>query len=142
MEYVKFPSSVEVVSYDSAGVLSNTETDAIVLDDDDSIAETVKAPANTQATLYINFTKGSLTNAIIRFYGSPLKNATDWYQETQEVDSNGTATLYPFNITLTADTKAIYNFPIDAVRSYKITVQGTGTTTGSRIKLSLGLRNN
>jgi hypothetical protein len=143
MDIIKFPSVVELVSYDSDGVLPTSETTAIELKDDDD-SDVITAPSNTQATLFIDFTKGSLTNVIIKFYGSYLGSPTsdDYFSETIESSTTGTITLSNMNITLTATGKHMYHLPIGALRSYKITVTGTGTATSSALKLYLGLRNN
>jgi len=142
---IRFCSSCDMASFDSGGVLATSETTAItVLDTDALSTSVVSIGGNTQGTLYIDFTKGSLTNVIIKIYGSYLGNPTssDWFQETQESDSNGTATLYAYNITLTADAKLAWHFPLGAYRSLKITYTGTGTATSSALKLYLGARSN
>jgi hypothetical protein len=146
MEYVKFSSAIEIASYDSAGTVPTVaETDAMVILESDVLATSViSAPANTQATLMVDFTVGSLTNVLIKFYGSYLQRpgSGDWFSETIETNSSGVLTITPINITMTGTTKAMWHFPIGACKAYKITVQGTGTATGSSIKLYLGMRNN
>jgi hypothetical protein len=142
---VRFPSSTEIpIKYSAVGV-SNTETDAIVVKPIDknptSIAE---IGGNTQATLYIDFTKDTLTKVQIRVYGSYLGNPTanDWFQETVETDSVGVATLDKFVIELSASARIAYHIAIGAYQAFKITVQSVGTVGSSAITLNLGLRTN
>lgn len=143
---VKFPSATEVpIGYEASPVLLS-EVDAIILKplsaDSSSIAE---VGGNTQGTLYIDFIKGSLSKASIRIYGSYKANpgSGDWYQETIETDSAGTATLDEFVIDLTSNKKISYHIPLGAYKSFKITVEGIGASnTGSSIKLNIGLRTN
>lgn len=147
MEIVKFPSTVELGTAYSAtiGTIPTSETTAITLMDIDADATSVAAVgSNTQATLYIDFTKGSLTNIIIKFYGSHVSKPTsaDWFTETIESNTAGVITLADMNITLTATDKCMWHFPIGACKAYKITVTGTGTQTGGILKLVAGLRNN
>ena len=148
MEIVKFPSSIELgiqyVVLAAAGI-ENTEADAIVVKDLDVDGTTTAGiGSNTQASLFIDFTKGSLTNATIKIYGSYLGSptASDWYQEVVETDSTGVATLDAFSIVLTANAKIVYHFPIGSYRAFKVTIASSGTKTNSAIKLNLGLRNN
>jgi hypothetical protein len=141
--------------------MSAAETDAIVLlDVDVTTASGVTNPSpnvtsvggNTQATLYMNFTLGSLTNVVIKFYGSyfPNPTATQWFSESDAADSTGTLSLSQLNITLTASTPTVesnaggymFHFPIGACRAYKITVTPTGTATGSALSLAVGMRSN
>lgn len=126
-------------------VPTSAETDAIIIQSPDYLSTTTASVENnTQGTLYIDFTKGSLTNVIIKVYGSHTGTPTssDWFAETVESTSSGTATLYAFNITLTADAKVMYHIPLGANRAHKITVQGTGTATSSSLKLYYNLRSN
>src|SRR3990167_5896305 len=140
IQTIKFTSSTELApEYAPGTTVANTETDAIIvlaLDvDPDSVAE---AGGNTQATLYINSVKGSLTNTQIRIYCSYINNptASDWYQEVVETDTSGVATLDPLVLTFTADAKVAYHFPIGAYKALKVTVGSTGTITGSSITLN------
>lgn len=144
METITYPSSVEVATY-SVTTIPTSETVAITILEPDVLATSViSATANTQGTLFINLTIGSLTNCIIRLYGSYIENPTtsDWFQETIESDSTGTVTLYPAAITLTSSSQIMWHFPIGGLKAYKITVQGTGTATNSTLTLAAGLRVN
>lgn len=144
MEVIRYGSTNETKTY-SVTPVPTSETDAIVLKDSDVDATSViSVGGNTQGTLFIKFTKGSLTNCVIKMYGSYLGNptATDWYQESEESSSSGEITLNPLSIKLTADTVKTWHFPIGANRSYRITVTGTGTATSSSLDLTVGLRNN
>lgn len=148
MEIVKFPSTIELgtqYSVLAATGVANTETDAIVIKDlDVNSAVVAGVGSNTQASLFIDFTKGSLTSVTLKVYGSYIGNPTaaDWYQEVVETDTSGVATLDPFSIVISATSKLVYHFPIGSYRAVKITVGSTGTITNSAIKLNLALRNN
>jgi hypothetical protein len=145
-EVVRFASASDVatISYTDA-TIPTTEADAIVLLDTDVLATSVTSVGgNTQGTLFIDFTKGSLTSVTIKIYGSYMGNptATDWYQETEETSSSGVLTLNPLSIVVTATSRYEWHFPIGALRAAKITVLTTGTVTSSALKLSVGLRSN
>ena len=144
---VRYASAGDVVTYTSPSTVSNTETDAIVLLDTDVLATSVASVGgNTQGTLYMNFTIGSLTTVTIRLYGSYLSNptATDWFIETEESSSSGVLTLNNVGIVLTATTTVpkMWHFPIGACKAYKITIQSSGTITSSSIFLAVALRSN
>jgi len=149
MQVISYPSSVELgTTYTVTPVPTAAETDAIIIkprsSDSTSVAD---IGGNTQGTLYIDFTKGSLTSLTIKTYGS-LKNdpgAGDWYIETIEKDDDttlGKITLGEQYITLTATGKLAWHFPIGAFRSYKITIQGVGTATNSALTLDCSLKVN
>src|SRR6185436_20243957 len=143
---VSFPESTEVATpyvVAAATGIANTETDAITILNLDADQTTVASiGSNTQATMYIKFTKGSLTSTTIRIYGSYLRIPTsaDWYQEVVETDSTGVATLDPFSIVISSTAQIAYHFPIGAYKALKITVASTGTITNSAITLNVGLR--
>jgi len=146
---ITYPSSIEQAKEYDGNPVPLTETDAVVIkpvSQDPTSAATIGG--NSQGTLFINFQKGSLTNVVIRMYGSYLPNPTDndWYEETIEKDDTttlGLVTLGGQQITLTNDCKYTYHFPIGAFQAYKITVQGTGSSnTGSSLKLNVALRIN
>lgn len=144
-EIIKFPSVVELPTQYGAVIVPTAETTAITLKaldvDSTSVAE---VGSNTQGTLYIDFTKGSLTNVAIKFYGSYVADpgTNDWYQEVVETDATGVATLDAFSIVLTATARVAYHIPLGAYKAFKVTVTGSGTATGSSIKLNFGMRNN
>jgi hypothetical protein len=142
---VRYDSAIELGAYTSDDIVPTDETDAIVIKDIDVDATSIASVGgNTQATLYIDFTLGSLTNCTVRIYQSYLGNptATDWYQETSETESSGALTLNLLRIVMTADTKKTWHFPIGASRATRITIQGSGTQDDSLIHLRLGLRSN
>jgi hypothetical protein len=142
---IRYTSADDLASYAPSGTVSNTETTALTVKDIDIDSDSVASiGGNTQGTLFINFTKGSLTNCTIRIYQSYLGNPDtgDWYQETSEADSSGALTLNPLTIVLTATAKLTWHFPIGAARATKVTVQSLGTVTASNIKLYLSLRSN
>ncbi len=152
---VRFGSTSDVVTVSyTAGTIPASETSAILINDIETYpgsstntAITGGVGGNTQATLYIDFVKDTLTNCTIKFYGSHkgdavAATATDWFSETEESSSSGVLTLNPISIVLTASANDMWHFPIGACRSYKITVATTGTAGTSTLKLSLGLRSN
>lgn len=145
---ITYPSSPEMsASFQGATPLPDTnEHDAIVLKVLETDAQTVaEINGNSQATLYINFTKGNSTKVQIRFYGSYLKSptASDWFQEVVETDTTGVAALDKFIIELTASTQIAYHLPIGAYQTFKVTYQAVGADlTNSTLFLKLGLRTN
>ena len=146
---ITYPSCTELAKeYTVTPLPTVAETDAILIKsvpiDSTSAAE---ISGNSQGTLFIKFTLGSLTNVIIRMWGSYKADpsATDWYEETIEKDDTTTLGLMSLGgqeITLTANCAFAYHFPIGAFQAYKITVQGTGTATNSAITLNCALRVN
>ena len=148
MMTITYPSSTELGKEYSITPVPTSETDAILIKpvgvDSASAAD---IGGNTQGTLFIKFTKGSLDKITIRTYGSHKNNptATDWYQEVIEKDDTttlGLVTLGKQYIEIAADATIAYHFPVGAFRSYKITIQGTGTATGSALTLNCSLKVN
>ena len=148
MMIVTYPSSTELGKEYSITPVPTAETDAILIKpvgvDSASAAD---IGGNTQGTLFINFTKGSLDKITIRTYGSYKNNpsAGDWHQEVIEKDDTttlGLVTLGVQYIEISATAKIAYHFPVGAFRSYKITIQGTGTATGSVLVLNCSLKVN
>jgi hypothetical protein len=150
---IRFASTLDLKTYSAdataIAAMNYTETTAIVLKDVDIDQSYVTSVGgNTQGTLYINFTKGSLTSMDIYFYGGYEGNpdaasAAGWFSESDETDTSGVLALNQLSIHLTADNKMMFHFPIGACRAYKITVKPSGTaTTGAAISLAVGLRSN
>ena len=69
----------------------------------------------------LSFTLGSLTNVIVRFYGS-----SDDVTYKPIAESGAIVTE-----TLTADAERMYALSLPGVRYFKASVQGTGTVTSS-----------
>ena len=153
---VRFASTNDIASASYvAGTIPNaSETTAILINDIETYPGSSTNTAivggvggNTQATLFIDFTLSSLTNCTIKFYGSykgdaVAATATDWFVETEEASTTGTLTLSPVSIVMTGSLNGMWHFPMGACRSYKITVNSTGTAGTSALKLTLGLRSN
>lgn len=145
---ITYPSSTELSKEYTASPVPTVETDAILIKSvpiDSASSATISG--NSQGTLFIDFTKGSLTNVVIRMYGSYKANPgdNDWYEETIEKDDPTTLGLVSLGgqeIVLTNNCKFTYHFPIGAFQAYKITVSGTGNATGSKITLNCALRVN
>ena len=158
METIRYGSADDLkTKVYTAGNLPTTEVDAIVLKDVDIPTETTNAyispnvtsvGGNTQATLYINFTKGGVTSCTIKVYGGyegnpDATNAAGWFSESSETDSSGALTLNPVTIVLTATAKLLWHFPIGACRAYKITVLSTGgSVTTDALSLAVAMRSN
>lgn len=146
MTVVRYPSTIEFKEYTTGGgTVPLTETDALVFKSADYEGTSVVSVAgNTQLSLYIDFTKGSLTNVEIIPYlsheGDP--GASDWFQETVESETSGVITLNPMKIVLTSDAKIVWHNPIGAAKAVKITVKGTGVATGSSLVIRGALRVN
>ena len=145
IQTVKYSAATDIVQYPST-ILVNAETDVIVVTDIESGGNGY-VPSNTQCTLFVDFTKGSLTNCSLKIYGSYKGNAvaataTDWFQEVVESDTTGVGTLDPNSLLMTASQRIAYHFPIGAYRSIKISATSTGTVTSSALALTLGFRTN
>ncbi len=149
---IRFPQVIDIFTQYvvTATNLPTTETIAIKCVDADVLNTVVaEVAANTQLTLYIKYTKGAgETGCKIRFYdsykGDPgALNSGDWYQETIESDTLGVATLYPFEIDLTASFQGSYAIPIGAIRAFAVTVQSYGGAPPvGAITLTLAARTN
>ena len=146
-----FPDAVELATQYVAttGNISKTETAAIKVVGLDVDATTVaEVASNTQMTLYVKYTKGTEDGIKIKFYDGykadpGVLSSGDWYQEVVEADTNGVATLYAFEVDLTATATIAYHIPIGAVRAFLVSVQayGAGATSGT-LTLTLGFRTN
>lgn len=97
----------------AAAILTTGEVFGTALD----LANTVDG----RVTVDLTFTIGSLTNVIVKFYGS----ADD---VTYDPLANGIAVLTE---TLTASAERMYVISAPGVRYFKCSVQGTGTVTSS-----------
>jgi hypothetical protein len=76
----------------------------------------------------LDFTKGSLTNVIIRHYVS--MDGTNWYPVYTEAGAQATETI-------TADATRSYKFgSLGGWKFFRSTVQGTGTVTSSSAALT------
>ena len=148
MQTITYPSSTELGKEYSVTPVPTAETDAILIKpvgvDSASAAD---IGGNTQGTLFIDFTVGSLSKITIRTYGSFKNNpeAADWHQEVIEKDDTttlGLVTLGVQYIEISANAKIAYHFPIGAFKSYKITIEGSGTATNSVLKLNVSLKVN
>lgn len=98
----------------AAAILTNSEVLGAALD-----MQTVAC--NGLVTVDLDFTIGSLTNIIVRFYGS-----SDGVTYKPLADGNGLITE-----TLTASATRMYALSLPGVRYFKASVEGTGTLTSS-----------
>jgi hypothetical protein len=85
----------------------------------------------TQLGIFVDFTLGSLTQAVLKVYFSP-DNGNNWYQ-VKGIDED---------LTLLGNTKMVYALPIYPADKMKITIQGTGTNTGSQVSLKVMNKSN
>lgn len=141
-EYIAAP---DVFQADTIDPIPLTETDVIVLNGRDRSENLIDPASGTQGTLYIDYTQGNLDNVTIKVYSSYLDEpgANDWYQETDAVGDAGTITLHNLEIAQAGDAQMTWHFPIGAMRSIKVTVEGGGAdNTNSEIDLTLAVRSN
>ncbi len=129
----------------SADPVPLIETDLIVLrgaDKTDNLADPASA---TQGTLYIDYTEGNLDDVTIKIYTSHLAEPgdDDWHEETDSIGDAGVITLHTLEHVLDSDGRKTWHFPIGAIRSLKVTINGGGAdNTDSTIECTLGLRTN
>lgn len=95
-----------------------------------------------QLMIYISNTKGSLTSTEFKVEFSP--DATNYYQESVQTLSGGTATEREVEHTIVAANQSaaaqLYRFAIPICDRYiKISVKGTGTLTNSLIAVDVVL---
>jgi len=91
-----------------------------------------------QLSLYINFTKGSLTNALVKVYTS--QDGTNWHAMSDITYSAGVGTVSPIVLTLTASAAFTFQHEINT-KFIKVGVQGTGTVTNSLMSIGVNLGN-
>ena len=152
---IRFSSAIDQKTVSLSGAqIPLTETDELIVTDIDVQAiaggnmgqnEVASVGGNTQGTLYMDVTMGSLTSIVIKPYGSYKglpASAGDWFMETDETDSSGNLTLNQLQITITQSGRYMFHFPIGACRANKFTVAGAGATTGAVLNLAVGLRSN
>ena len=143
MKGTEFISAPDVYTADTV-VVTDDEKDVMVLTWADREDNLVDPGSGTQATLYINFLKGFLNSATMRIYSSYSADPTvdEWFQETDAIGSLGTITLHNLEITMADSTKCTWHFPIGAVRSLRITVQGTGQYKLDTLDATIAIRTN
>lgn len=81
----------------------------------------VDKAARAEHVLDFSFTLGSLTNVILRFFGSV--DGVTW-DPIQDTSGN-------VSYTLTASTERMFVFNQPGVKNFRASVQGTGTVTSS-----------
>ena len=82
-----------------------------------------------QCIILVEFTKGSLTSMELKIEESDKSNGT-FYQEVSEAVNQGTAQVYAKEYTFTESGNYLLRYPANG-NYIKISVKGTGTTTGS-----------
>jgi hypothetical protein len=97
----------------AAAILTTGEVDGAVLD--------LSASFDGGVSVELDFTLGSLTNGIVRFYGSDDNS-------TWRPLHNGAAALTE---TITANATRCYVMRLPGIRYFKVSIQGTGTVTSS-----------
>ena len=82
---------------------------------------------NGAVAVQLNFTLGSLTNVIIKFYGSA--DGTNYYAVNEP--------YVGISETLTASTNKFYTFPaLPGLKRFRVSLTGTGTLTNSTATVS------
>ena len=149
MQVVRFYSSIEPKETDPAvyAPVANTETDLFqVWSPDYQPLVPVSVGGNTQATLNIAFTKGSLTNASFKIYGTPDEinraGGVRWFPVTVATYTAGVAVLDDLVILLAASGNKSYEFGVGAWKGIRVTAQSSGTVTGSEAEVILSFRTN
>ena len=85
-----------------------------------------------KATVLLDFTKGSLTTAEIKFEFSG--DGTNWYQEVASSTTSGTTTDTLVEHQISATGK--YRLPVNVTDRYmRASVKGTGTATSSSMAI-------
>lgn len=91
-----------------------------------------------QVVVDLSFTKGSLTNAIVRFYGSRDGTTFDPIAVMSAAGTVATGdgtiagAMQPMIDTLTANAERMYVVPkLPGVKWFRVSIQGTGTVTSS-----------
>jgi hypothetical protein len=142
MQVVRFYSSVELKKIDPQYTpVLNAETTVLEVSSPD-YAPLVPASVggNTQATLNIDFTLGSLTSADIKIYGTP--DLVTYYPVTVATYTAGVAVLDDLSIHFTATGRKAYEFGVGAWKGIRITALSVGTVTSSRLDVTLSFRTN
>lgn len=94
----------------------------------------IDVSTSNQVIFFINFTKGSLTDADVKVEFSP--DGTNWYQETLAALSGDTSTETLGIHTYSAD--GAYRLPIEVAEKYiRISAIGNGTVTGSSMTIKM-----
>ncbi len=120
----------------TSGLKKATEQDPVPTTETTVIEITDKAflDEGSQLAIYYDFTLGSLDSAILRVYIDPGDGK---YYQIPGIDED---------LTFLVDSKEVYAlpvFPMSGTNSkLKITVQGYGTNTGSKLNLTVANRNN
>ena len=121
------------MTYQLSGILTNLRSSAILTTSYVASSSFVTGSAN-QVVAYVNFFRGSLTSGEVAVDFSD-DDAT-WHQETSQAVSGGTATNYLMEHTFAGS--GAFRLPIPLTdRFIRIRAKGTGTTTGSWMKIDV-----
>ena len=147
MQVVRFYSSIEVKESAAYTPVANAETDLLtVWSPDYQPLFPVSVGGNTQATLNLDFTLGSLTNGKFKIYGTPdpinRVGGVRWFPVTVATYTGGVAVLDDLVITFTANAVKGYEFGVGAWKGVKVTAASTGTVTSSSATATLSFRTN
>lgn len=93
---------------------------------------------SNQVTLYIDFTAGSLTSALIKMYTS--QDGVTWYAEPVVTynTTTGEGAIIPSSLKLTTNVKTNFLRPINTAY-LRFGVQGVGSVIGSLLSLGIDL---
>lgn len=99
------------------------------------VSATIQTVTNaSQLNVLVQFTKGSLTSASLKFEYS--NDGTTWYQETFEALSGGVSTATAGIHTF--DTTGNYQFSLpNSNYQFRVSAIGTGTVTSSSMRIDL-----
>jgi len=128
LDYIKYSPT--------SGLVKGTEQNPVPTNETTVVEITEKAflDEGSQLAIYYDFTLGSLDSAILRVYVDPGDGK---YYQIPGIDED---------LTLLADAKEVYALPVYPMpgtnAKLKITIQGTGTNTGSKLNLTVANRIN
>jgi hypothetical protein len=114
----------QVIPVRSAAILTGTYVAGTTIEE---------THGENQLVLYVDFTKGSLTTAEFKIEFSP--DNTNWYQETTQSITGGTATETVAAHQIGASGAYRILVPIKD-RYIKVSAKGTGTVTASEMTIT------
>lgn len=128
LDYIKYSPTSGLVKATEQDPVPTTETTVV------EITEKSFFDEGSQLAIYYDFTLGSLDSAILRIYIDPGDGE---YYQIPGIDED---------LTFLVDSKEVFALPVYPMpgtnAKLKITIQGYGTNTGSKLNLSVANRNN
>ena len=111
-----------------------TIRDAAILTTSYVDSDYVDCAGSNQVAVFFDYAKGSLTSLEYQVWWS--LDGTTWHQEVSELVAVGTTTITLQNSTYAGSEKFYAAFPVFG-RYFKLMVKGTGTATGSSLKMDV-----